>query len=184
MATAAAARFIPATRWKSAAAVLGIAALAWLGQWRQAWPAHHNSDWRAAAQAVNRAATPATPVICPSPFVEAVPPVWRPDYPLFGFLYAHLAVYPVAGQIYGFPFADSPQASEYAAQLSANLLANSDRFIIYGWQPQAGFWTDWFRTRPELADFKITRLGPFRDIEVILFERNDPLRGIPAETPN
>jgi Dolichyl-phosphate-mannose-protein mannosyltransferase len=170
-ATAAASRFIPAARWKRAAAILAIGALAWLGQWRHVWPAHHNSDWRGAAHEVNRLATPATPVICPSPFVEAMPPVWHPGYPLSGFLYAHLAVYPVRGRIYGFPFASSAEADEFAQRLTADVLARSDRFVIYGWLPQANFWMDWFRQRPELAEFQVTLLGPYRDVEVILFER-------------
>ena len=53
-------------------------------------------------------------MICPSPFIEARPPAWRPDYPLPGFLYAHLAVYPISGKIYLFPFEDSPPAESQA----------------------------------------------------------------------
>jgi hypothetical protein len=45
-----------------------------------------------------------TPVICPSPFVEARRPAWTPDYALPGFLYAHLKYYPIHGRILPFPF--------------------------------------------------------------------------------
>src|ERR1035438_2057662 len=48
------------------------------------------------------------PVICPSPFIEAQPPTWRPDYPLQAFLYSNLTLYPIAGRAYTFPFATFP----------------------------------------------------------------------------
>src|SRR4029453_381972 len=94
-ATLIASRWIPAGRWKPLGLVLGMVALIWLGQWRELWPRHHNSDWRAAARAVNATAgVERLPALCPTPFVEAAPPLWRPDYRLPGFLYSHLAVYP------------------------------------------------------------------------------------------
>jgi len=103
-ATAAVARFIPAVRLNRLAAVLGAAGLLALGDWGHLWPAHEHSDWRGAARKVDELALgPETPVICPSPFIEARPPVWRPDYAMPGFLYAHLPVYPVAGKTYLFP---------------------------------------------------------------------------------
>ena len=50
-----------------------------LGGWRHAWPSHHVSDWRgASAKANSLMLGPYTPVIYPSPFIEAKPPVWRP----------------------------------------------------------------------------------------------------------
>jgi hypothetical protein len=52
------------------------------GRWNRIWPAHHGSDWRAAALTLNQELHGApVPVLYPSPFIEAVPPVWRPDYP-------------------------------------------------------------------------------------------------------
>ena len=52
-ATAAAAFFIPKSKWQSLALVMGIAALIFGGQWSKLWPPHHNSDWRGASRAAN-----------------------------------------------------------------------------------------------------------------------------------
>jgi hypothetical protein len=165
-ATAMAALFIPAAQWRRISAVLALGVLLFLGQWRQLWPRHHNSDWRAAAHAVNQLeAAGEIPVICPSPFIEARPPAWRPDYLLPGFLYAHLAVYPILGKIYLFPFENSPPAES-----QASALVQSRRFLIYGWLPQVTYWRDWFVRRPEFAGWHPHRLGPFADVDLVLFE--------------
>lgn len=171
-ATAAAAPFIPAPRWRLFTTVLGLGVLIFVGQWRTLWPRHHNSDWRAAALAVNHIeASGATPVICPSPFIEARPPAWRPGYPLPGFLYAHLDVYPIQVKPYLLPFETAPEAEAFAASLANGELSTSRRFLIYGWQPQVNFWRDWFARRPEFARWRERRLGPFADVDVIEFER-------------
>jgi mannosyltransferase len=167
-ATAAAARFVPLGRWRSLSALLAIGALLYLGQWRELWPRHHNSDWRAAAAAVNQFAGE-VPVICPSPFVEARPPAWRPDYPLPGFLYAHLSVYPIRGRVYLFPFESSPEADSFASTLAQGTLRESRRFLIFGWEPQVHFWRDWFGRRAEFSGWSIRRLGPFADVDVVEF---------------
>jgi hypothetical protein len=165
--TAMAALFIPAGEWRRISAVFALGVFLFLGQWRQLWPNHHNSDWRAAARAVNQLqAAGEIPVICPSPFIEARPPAWRPDYPLPGFLYAHLAVYPISGKIYLFPFENSP-----LAESQASTLAQSRRFLIYGWLPQVTYWRTWFARRPEFATWHQRRLGPFADVDLVLFEK-------------
>ena len=169
-ATAAAARFLPATQWHKVALVLALGVFLFAGHWRPLWPLHHNSDWRAAAFAVNRQeAAGEVPVICPSAFIEARPPVWRPDYPLPGFLYTQLAAYPIQARTYLFPFDDSPAAEAWAASLSAGTLRSSRRFLIYGWQPQVDFWRDWFAQRPEFQGWRQRRLGPFADVDALLF---------------
>jgi hypothetical protein len=170
-ATVLTASFVPTGQWRKLAMVFGCGVLLFGGQWRQLWPRHHNSDWRAAARAVNAIETAgAVPVICPSPFIEARPPVWRPNYPLPGFLYAHLAVYSIAASTYLFPFEDSPQAEVWASSLASGTLSTSRRFLIYGWQPQVDFWRDWFAKRPEFAGWRQKRIGPFADVDVVLFE--------------
>ncbi len=172
-ATVAAAWYLPAAHWKPLSAMLAVGVLLWLGQWRHPWPLHHNSDWRAAAREVNELVRGAeTAVICPSPFVEAAPPAWRHDYPLPGFLYAHLAAYPISGKVYLFPFRISPEANQYAVTLSQKTISVSDRFVLYGWEPQVHFWRDWFAGRPELAGWRQKRLGPFADVDVVVFERD------------
>ncbi len=170
-ATALAARWIPSGCWRQVSAAFGLGVLLFLGQWRQLWPRHHNSDWRAAARSVNQLeAASDMPVICPSPFIEARPPAWRPNYALPGFLYAHLSVYPIRGTTYLFPFEDSPEADAFASALAQDGLARSRRFVIYGWQPQVNFWRDWFAQRPEFAGWRQRRLGPFADVDVVMFE--------------
>jgi hypothetical protein len=172
-ATLAAAWFLPSRFWKPAALVLGACALILFGQWTELWPAHHNSDWRGAALAVNELRLPpSTPVICPSPFVEARPPAWTPDYLMPGFLYAHLLVCPLRfGNAVLFPFATSPEAEDYAQALAQGAIPAAGSFVIYGGNGQAHFWRDWFERRPELAGWSHRSLGPFRDVDVVVFER-------------
>jgi len=170
-ATLAAGRFLPVRHWRAAAALMGLGALAVLGQWTTVWPAHEKSGWREAAAEVNRVVQArAMPVICPSPFIEARWPAWRPDYPLPGFLYAHLAYYPVRGQLVLFPYAyeDSPRADVYAAQILAGELAPRGEFLIYGGAAQTRFWQKWFAARPELRGWQ-NRRHQFGDVYVAHF---------------
>jgi len=169
--TAIAAVFLPAQYWKPAAA-LGLAVLLFQGHWSHLWPAHHNSDWRAASRSLDSLSLgPDVPVICPSPFIEARPPVWRPDYPISSFLYSHLLVYRMSGKPYPFPFESSPEAEQFAAQLSKKTLSSSPRFVVYGGGRAVRFWTKWFGARPELAAWQSWRLGMFGDVEVVVFEK-------------
>jgi hypothetical protein len=171
-ATAITARFVPSAAWRPFALVFGAGVLLVMGHWTQVWTLHHNSDWRRAAQVVNQWETAGiVPVICPSPFVEAEWPAWRPDYPLPGFLYSHLDVYRIRGPIYLFPFKETPEALAYADQLSKTKLVESGRFLIYGGQGNVRFWREWFEKQPEFARWRARRLGPFADVDVVLFER-------------
>ena len=167
-ATAAAAAFLPPARWPLASALLGVAVLLLLGDWRQPWPAHHNSGWRAAAHHLN-ALEPGLPVICPSPFIEARPPVWQPDAPAAGFLYSNLEAYPIHGPLYAFPYEISGEGERYAAVLLRNKLAPAGRFAIYGTTYVLPAWRGWFTARPELAGWQSRSLGPFGDVDVIVF---------------
>jgi hypothetical protein len=171
-ATLAAGWFLPSRLWKPAALSMGLFALILFGRWTELWPSHHNSDWRGAAQAVNELALPpSTPVICPSPFIEARPPEWTPDYSMPGFLYAPLLVYPVHGNVVLFPYATSPEAQDYATALLQGAVPAAGRFVIYGDNRAAHFWKDWFEKRPELAEWTNRSLGPFRDVDSVLFEK-------------
>jgi hypothetical protein len=168
-ASALAARSIPPAYWKRLAALVAVSALLAQGQWTRVWPVHEHSDWRGAARQVNALAlSPATPVICPSPFIEARPPVWRPDYPLPGFLYSYLPVYPIAGRPILFPFATSVEAETYAATLTRETLVPSGRFLIYGGNGPATFWSKWFAGRPELAGWTYLRHA-HGDVDVVEF---------------
>ena len=176
-ATALAAGSIPPAHWKRLAALAGVAALLLQGQWTRVWPVHEHSDWRGAARQVNALVPgPVTPVICPSPFIEARPPVWRPDYPLPGFLYSHLPVYPIAGKLILFPFATSPEAEAYAATLTRETLSSSGRFLIYGGNGPASFWSKWFAARPELAGWSYIR-HTHGDVNVVEFNAPGPDAG-------
>ena len=169
-----AALFVPPARWKTLAAALGMGILLFMGRWNQAWPLHHGSDWRTAANRLNALNPgPDMPVICPSPFIEARPPVWRPDYPLATFLYAHLQVYPIQGKAYPFPFENDEASERFARALTRETLSKSKRFAIYGGDHAALVWRDWFKVRPELDGWRNRRLGPFGDVDVIVFERGE-----------
>lgn len=170
--TAAAALFLPAKYWKPMAAIVGIGVLIFAGRWNRLVPPHHGSDWRGAARALDaQAFSPETLVICPSPFIEARPPVWHPDYPISTFLYSNLLTYPFRGKRIAFPFEGSSEAGSFAASLSERTLVNSDRFAIYGGDRAVKFWREWFATRPELAGMRSRELGSFGDVIVVVFEK-------------
>jgi hypothetical protein len=167
--------FIPVRFWKPMAAVLGLAALLFTGHWNELWPVHQRSDWRAASRRlIDWTAGEQVPVICPSPFIEARPPVWTPDYPLTGFLYSHLAVYPMGGRVYPFPFEFPPEAESFARQLIAGSLPQSGRFAIYGQESQVNYWLFWFAAQPELVDWDKRILGLYGDVELVAF--TNPVR--------
>ncbi len=162
VATAGADVFLDAAKWRAATLVLGAGVLLFLGQWRELWPPHHNSQWREAAQAINGLeASSGLTVIAPSPFIEARAPAWSPSYALPGFLYAHLLVYPVAGEKLLWP---------YDGGFSDDHLADRKRFVIYG--PYGGVRpaVNWFRTRSPFDRWRHRRLGNFGDVEAVLFE--------------
>ncbi len=173
--TLAAAVFLPRKFWRPMAALLGIGILIFAGRWNHLALDHHNSNWRAASRAINREVGVAdVPVICPSPFIESRPPVWRPGEQAPSFLYSHLAVYPVRGEVYRFPFETSPQAEQFAAELAQERLSTSKEFIIYGGDRVVRFWRNWFSARPELEGWRVRELGAFGDVEALVFERPSP----------
>jgi hypothetical protein len=170
-ATAAASRFLPDDCWKPAAMALGAVVLILMGQWRQRWPSHEISGWREAARLARAEATDArTPIVCPSPFIEAREPAWRPDYPLPGFLYAHLPIYPLRGRPILFPFEISPDAERYAASVAEASLLPAGHFLIYGGAGNVRYWRKWFAARPEFAGWR-NRMTPFGDVFLVEFSR-------------
>ena len=181
-ATAAASLYIPANRWKPAAAALALGALILMGQWRQRWPAHDFSNWRSAAVAENRlASSPDTPVLCMSPFIESKGSGWDPDYLLPGFLFAHLAIYPISGVPYLLPIQTSPAAERYAAQVASVQLTDAGRFLLYGQSYQVKYWQQWFQRRSELAGWR-SAVEEYGDVAVGIFTRQTPIPapGLPA----
>lgn len=168
-ATAAAAYWLPTARWGQASAVLGIAALITVGRWQVLWPVHHADNWRQASFEEDFAAQePDTPVIAVSPFTEAQPPVWTPEYHLPSFLYAPLFVYPVRGKVYPFPFTRSEVAEQYAAGLLRDALLKRSHFIVYGAERNAAAWVHWFSSRPELTGWR-THVAGAQAIESVVF---------------
>jgi hypothetical protein len=160
---------IPKSYWKPAALVLAIAALWMKSDWHHIWPIH-DMDWRGAAAAVNQAdSNPETPVICPSPFIEAQWPVWQPDYRVPGFLYSQLESYPIHGRIIPFPIKKTPVGEQYARELSRTVLPAAGKFIIYGGLYDVEMWGKWYSEQPELADWKYRSLGKFDGVGAWLF---------------
>jgi hypothetical protein len=170
MAAVAASLCIPTHWWKPAAMALGLGVLLSMGQWSQPWPPHQNSYWRLAAQRVNAATySPYMPVLCPSPFIEAREPNWRPDYPLPGFLYSHLSVYRLIGKPYLLPFGKSTEGNKYMDRLSRGLLPDTSGFALYGPQDSVQHWSEWLAQRPELRGWQIRKLGDFGDVWAVRF---------------
>ena len=180
-ATLAAAYFIPPNWWKPLSVVFAAGVLLMLGQWSQAWPMHHGSDWRLAAHTIDQWARndPNTPVLCPSPFIEARPPEWQPSYPLPGFLYCHLPVYPFRGKPYLLPFEDSPEAKRYVIGLAGGPLPAARRFLIYGGSGSVRYWRNWFSIQPQFSNWHREQLGRFGDVVVELFEQPPPAPATP-----
>jgi hypothetical protein len=171
-ATLAASCCVAPDRWRQLAIVLGTIILIFAGPLRIPVKRHDKSDWRTAAARIDALRLqPDTPIICPSPFIEARPPVWRPDYRLPGFLYSHLPVYAITGKPYLFPFEFSPDARSYATRLTEAVLPRFKRFVIYGGDHNVLMWRDWFAAQPELAHWRNRRLGPFGDVDAVVFER-------------
>ena len=154
-AAAATAMWLPARCWRAAAAVLGIGSLLVLGRWSVAWPPHHPSEWRGAAAAVNAAADAGTPVLCPSPFLEARAPAWFPGYPTDSFLYANLAAYPVRGAVVTLPFDVEPAAIP------------AGRFVLYGGGRKAAEWVAWIEAH---SGRRARELGSFGDVVAVVFK--------------
>jgi len=171
-ATMAAALFIPRSRWQAASVAMAAGALVFAGNWNSLWPEHDPAGWRPAAQYVNRIVEGAdTPVLCTSPFIEAVPPVWSPDYPLPGFLYAQLFAYPLHARTLLFPVHPIDEARQYAGRISVDILPKHGRFLIYGGIPGVEYWREWLAQRPELRAWH-SEAHDFGDIRVVLYTEN------------
>jgi len=163
--------FIPGDFWKPAAVILGTGVVLLMGGIPRFAPLHHGSNWREAAREIRSLGIqPDTPVVYPSPFIEAKYPVWKPDYALPGFLYCHLLTYPVGGTPYLLPFTNSIEAEQYAASLAGGVLSSSGKFVVYGGQLNVDWWRRFFSQRPELAAWHSRKLGDFGDVEVVVFE--------------
>ena len=175
--------FLPRHAWKTAALALGCGVLVFGGRWGALWPQHQRSDWRTGARSLTVwASGEEVPVICPSVFIEARSPVWRPGYPTQSFLYSHLAVYPTAGRLYTFPFEPSVQARSYARQLAETDLLSAGRFAIFGGDQNVNYWRNWFAAEPALRDWKSSVRGIYGDVELVTFESpNRQSAGNPAD---
>lgn len=92
-------------------------------------------------------------------------------YRLSSTLALGLALYPVRGRVYPFPYRPSPGAESFAAALAQSALRTSNRFVVYGHRSDAHFWENWFRRRPDLAGWSDRRLGPFGEVVVVEFDR-------------
>jgi hypothetical protein len=175
-ATAAVALWLPAAHWRTASVAVGIGVLIVMGRWGNPSFRHDRSDWRSAAATENQFALSAdTPVICPSPFIEARLPVWDPAYPLPGFLYAHLSFYPLKGRAYLFPF-ETADGELYAARLTRETLKPSRRFMIYGSEKSVKYWRVWLSGMPEMKGWK-SSLKVFGDVALAVFDAPRPQSG-------
>ncbi len=180
LATAITAWLLPAKFWKLAAAVIAAAALILLQDWSVLWLPHGDEGWREAASLERGMAAEDTPVLCPSPFIEAQPPVWTPDYQLPGFLYANLAHYPMRGKALLLPFTESPASDEYERQLLVSRLMPAGKFLIYGEYAQVGYVSGWLQQRPELAGWH-SEAHNFGSVFVVVYS-NSSATELPSST--
>ena len=171
--TAFAARYIPDSRWPVLSAVLGAGVLLTLGQWNRIAPKNFDYDYRGAAIAINQRVSGATtPMVFVSPFVEGRSPAWYPDYPLPSFLYAPLAVYPIHGHPYLFPFASSPEAERYATDVTRTALEPSNRFLVYGTRQRVQWWQKWLADRLAWEHWSSRSAGSFGEVSLVEFDRD------------
>ena len=148
--------YLPSNYWRHAAVLLGVGGLLAGGSWNHLELVHTFENWRDASfNADLNLDAPDTPVLAVSPYVEAQPPEWRPDYKLPGFLYAPIDFYPVGGKIYPLTFRLSPEATDSTAQLVTSTLASRSRFIVYGAGRNCDDWIAWLQKRPELRGWKV-----------------------------
>ena len=167
-----AARYIPSRLWRPLTLALALGVVLLRPDLHHVWPLQANMDYRGAARAINQATLGGdTPVLCPSPFVEAQAPLWQPGYPLPSVLYSTLVVYPLRGRVIPFPFSTTSDGEPFAAALAQSELPASRRFFVYGHRINTYFWENWYRRRPELAGWTTRRLGPFGDVVAVEFDR-------------
>jgi hypothetical protein len=76
----------------------------------------------------------------------------------------------VSGTIYPFPFEKSREAEKFASSLVRETLPKSTKFLIYGGAQNVSVWQTWFAARPELAGWRSRGLGPFGDVDAVVFE--------------
>jgi hypothetical protein len=166
--------FIPAPNWKPLAIILAAGVLI-AGFAHGLAPPSRNSDWRDAARTVNEIIRGSnTPVLCPSPFVEAQPPVWTGNYALPGFFYAHLAAYPIAGDTILLPARLSPEGERYVQPLIKQRIVPAGRFVLYSGVYGVYQWLSWLENQPELNPWKKRHIS-FGDVELVVFERKSAI---------
>ena len=162
--------FLPAEKWRPISLALGAGVLIFMGSWNRLWPPHHNSDWRGAAETLTQMPLPAgLPVICPSPFIEARPPVWRADYPIDSFLYSHPLVYPFRESCIRSPTNAHPKRNAMHNGCGRAALSSAPAFVLFGQAPAVNSWREWFRSRSETAACTTAKWDLFGDVGVGLF---------------
>jgi mannosyltransferase len=162
--------FIPAANWKPLTIILATGILI-AGFAHGLAPPSRNSDWRDAARTVNNLIRgTSTPVLCPSPFIEAQPPVWTPNYTLPGFFYAHLAAYPIEGDTILLPARLSPEGERYVQPLIEERIVPAGRFVLYSGVYGVYQWLSWLENQPKLNPWKKRHIS-FGDVELVVFER-------------
>jgi hypothetical protein len=172
VATAAAACFLPEGAWNKASVAMAAIVVIFIGGVPKLAPRHHNSGWRETAAEIRALGIrPDTPILYPSPFIEAQSPVWHPNFELPGFLYCNVAFYPVGGTPYLLPFVSSPDAERYASEIASTALAAEDKFVIYGSDVRVEYWEKAFSGQPGLAGWQARQIAKVGDVEAFVFER-------------
>jgi hypothetical protein len=162
---------LPVEAWKPAALALaaGIVLVHFV---KGPFPPTRHSHWREAAAEVNELTRDGvTPVVCPSPFVEAKSPVWTSAYSLPGFLFAQLDAYPLRQTPVLLPETVEETGTRYARLVVLSKIVPAQRFVLYGGGYDVNQWAPWFSAQPELADYELRLVGVFGDVEVVLYRK-------------
>jgi hypothetical protein len=130
---------------------------------------HGSEDWRGAALAVNRLASPATPVLVHTAYTQSRYLQLFDDPEQRSFLLSPLSRYPFEGRIILMPYLLSEQTERYLQALSERVLTDARRFILVTRYPIVPY-REWLDGRLKPHGFSSRVIGFFGQVEVVFFE--------------
>jgi hypothetical protein len=154
---------------RTAAGALAIFAVLFLGVSRKFQ--HDVQDWRGALTELRSLVKdPAIPVAIPSPFIEAHSLATLADPRFHDALFSPLLYYGSAGKLVRLPFQLSPQAEQYAEQVTQSELGRANEFIFLS-LPNGYAQELWLRGRARAMGFLPHREQDFGVVRIVVFRR-------------
>jgi hypothetical protein len=135
---------------------------------------HSAENWRDAVAAVRATASPQTPVLFRSAFIEAASPRFFSDPANRGILLSPLSYYPPAGRIIVLPYRADPPAIVDLESVVLDQIESNASFLLISSDEETGF-RAWLEGRLHPAGFRSRPLGDFGAVSVDIFERAVPL---------